>query len=881
MSGRTPRHVRWILGVASILTPRHRREAWRRQWEAEIEYRRSGSEPGRGLLRFALGSFPHALYLRGEGMRMRGYLADLRHSARALLRRPGFSALTIGTMAIGIGAATAIFSLAEALLLRPLPLEYNDRLVRAFTTNRARGFDRFSVSYPDYADWTARSDLFEASSFYRNRSPDVSGGGDPERVQGVAVHDSFFQTLGSPVQLGRVFFREDHDPGSPITAVLSETFWSSRFGADSTLVGRTIRLDGVPHTVVGIVGDRFAWPAGTDVWTPLQWGSVVPEYADARTNHSWQVIGRLRPGVDVETASDQVRAVAQATYAREDVDSRDQGMEAIVVPLHSSEGGERAGALFGALGAAVSLLLLIACVNASGLLLTRSWSRMRELSLRSALGAGRARLMLILFGESAVLALLGGVVGIALGHVGLERAFTMAPPDMTNLADVQMNATVLAAGAGISVLAALLAGLIPAVRATRISPAESLKESSRQASQGRGGTRLRRGLIVVELALSFALLVSAGLTIRGFRQQITTNPGFDASNLLSFTVRLPGSRYGEEALVDAYYTEAVERLERHPGVLAATSTSRLPLDGGGMSLLRSFALDGAQAPPEGAEFPAMWVEVDPHYFETLGIQPSDGRAFTEGDHDAAPLVAIVNERLARQMSPSESIVGREIRSVYDEKVPRTVVGVVTDLQFNGISRAQRGALVLVPRAQAVRTSMAFLVRTAGDPSAMIPAVRGAMAELDADVALDQLRSLREAHAADLAAIRFLTTLFATFGALALLLAVSGVYGLVSYSVSQRTKEIGVRMAMGATAGTVGGSVIRESAGLVGIGLAIGLPLAYGAARLLASSMAGVVAPELSTFVGVVLVLTAAVVAASWFPAMRATRVDPVEALRSE
>ena len=880
MSSRVPGGVRWLLALASLVVPAHRRRMWRRQWVAEIEHRCQGAGAGRGLVRFAWGSLTHAFYLRREEMGMRGYLADLRHSARALARRPGFSALAVATLAIGIGAATAIFSLAETLLLRPLPLENSERLVRIYSTNASTGFGSFSVSYPDYVDFAARTDLFEAAAFYVRENRDVAGGGDPERIQTISVDERFFQTLGSQAHLGRLFGTDDHDPRNELTAVLGESFWASRFGRDSTAIGRTVRLDGVPHSVIGVVEDGYTWPGGAQVWVPLQWGGSVPDYAAVRSNHMWQVIGLLQPGVDVRTASAQVRAVAQAAYSGADINEREQGMGAIAAPLRASAGGEEVGPILSLLGAAVFLVLLIACLNASDLLLTRAWSRTRELSLRSALGAGRGRLAWILLGESAVLASLGGGVGVLVGYFGLQQLFRIAPPEVTRLGDVELNTTVLAVALGFTLLAALMAGLIPALRASRTSVAESLKEGGGQAGQARSGTRLRRGLVVVELALSLVLLIGAGLTIRGFERQIAADPGFQASNVLSFTVRLPGATYGEEALVQAYYAEAITRLERHPGILAATSTSRLPLGAGGFGLFRSFIFDGAP-PPEGVEYPAAWVEIDEQYLETIGVRPTEGRGFSADDNGDGPLVAIVNERLARQMSPNEPMVSKQIRSFHDQNLTRTVVGVVPDLQFSGISREGRTALVLVPRSQAVRASMAFLVRTAGDPNETIPAVRQAMGELDPNIALDALQSLREAHQSDLAGFRFLTTLFTTFGALALALAVSGVYGLVSYSVSQRTREIGVRMAMGATTGSVRASVLRERAVLAAIGVGIGLMFAYGGSRLLSSAMQGIAIFEVSTFAAVALLLSSAVLLASWFPATRATRVDPVDALRSD
>lgn len=809
-----------------------------------------------------------------------GYLADMRHAGRALLRRPGFTALAVVTMAMGIGAATGIFSLAEAMLLRPLPLPESDRLVRLFSTNPTRGPGWSSVSYPDYVDLATRPGLFQGASYYRPVDRDVSGGREPERVRAIEVGGEFFQTLGTQAHVGRLFSASDHDPASDATVVLSQRFWALHFGADSTILGRTIRLDGVPYTAIGVVPAPSAWPATADLWTPLQWAGAPPAWVAARSNHSLQVIARLLPDIDVASATAQVRAMSQAIYSGSGIDTRDEGTEALVVPLHSSDMGEDGGLVFATLGTAVALVLLIACLNASGLILARSWSRARELSLRAALGASRGRLIVALLSESLILALLGGALGVGLAHVALQKALAMAAPTLSGLSEVRLNATVLGAALAVSILAAVLTGLLPAIRATRASVSHSFKEGSSQSGQGRERTRLRQTLIVTELAVSLALLTCAGLVLRGFERQMSADPGFEASNLLSFTVRLPAARYAEDALVNAFFTDAVSRLEARPGIRAASATSWLPLGGGGTSLFRSFVRDGG-IDTEGAEVGALWIEVDPEFFETLGVQPLRGRAFTESDGADAPPVAIVNERFAGRMAPDDGLVGTAIRSIFDEDLARTVVGILPDIQFNGVSRALSQPVVLVPRTQSPRSEMAFLVRTGSSVAEAVPQVREVLGEIDSDVAIDGLQTLRDAHAADLAGLRFLTTLFAAFGTLALVLSVSGVYGLVSYSVSQRTREFGVRIAIGATTGTVRGEVLRESATLAGLGVALGLVFAYAGARVLAAAMDGIAVLEPSTFVGVVALLVVAVLAASWLPARRATRVDPVVAMRSE
>ncbi len=836
---------------------------------------------GARLALFALGALRHAAFARREEAVMRGWLADLRHSARSLLRQPGSTGLTVLTFAVGVGSATAVFSLAEALLLRPLPLEHNDRLVRLYSSHPQRGMSQISVSWPDYVDFTARGDLFEASSLYRVQRQDLSGEGEPRRVRSASVHRDFFQTLGSPTRLGRMFQASDHDPGQPLTAIVAESFWLGALAGDTAVVGRTVRLDGVPHTIVGVVEDRHGWPAGTDVWLPMQWGTSVPDYVDRRSNHSWQVIARLQTDVDVDEASEQVRSMARTIYARPDIDERDEGVEALAVPLHSSEGGDDAGSLFATLGGAVFFVLIIACLNASGLLAVRGWGRARELSLRSALGAGRSRLALVVLGESALLALVGGALGVGLGVLALDRAFSFAPPEITALGDPGLNPTVLLAGLSLSLAAALLAGILPGWKASRVSVAQSLKEGGVNASPGRGARRLRQGLVIAEVALSLTLLVGAGLTIRGFQRQIAVDPGFQADELLAFTVRLPATRYVDDALVEGFFVRSRERLEAHPALVSATVTSRLPMGAGGMSLLRAFGFEGDPMPPEGNAYDGAWIEVDPAWFHTLGVRPVEGRAFGEEDRAETAPVAIVSEAMARRMGRRDDIIGRRIRSVYDEDLLRTVVGVMPDIQINGVARPDPFPSVYVPRAQSVRRSMAFMVRTAGEPDEAMPVVRALMSEIDPDVALADLQTLRRAHAADLAGIRFLTSLFGTFGVLALLLAVAGVYGLVAHSVSRRQQEIGVRMAMGASAPAVRRSVLGESFVTGGIGVVLGLLMAYGAGRVLAVGMDGIAILEVSTYVGVAFVLVTAVLVATWIPAHRATKVDPVEALRIE
>ncbi len=881
MSGGVPATARRIVATAAWLVPAHRRAAWMRQWEADLEELCRRERGATLAVRFALGAGRHALWLRMQEMRMRGSGTDVRFALRGLLRRPGFTLLAVATLAIGIGAASAVFSLAEAMILRPVPFPEGDRLVRVFSSDPVRGTGSFSVSYPDYLDWVRESGLFSASAIYRELDRDISGEGDPERVRVIAVGQDFFQTLGSRFALGRAPVGEDHGVRSPRTAVLTEPFWIRRFGGDPGVVGRTIRLDGLPHTVVGVVAGGQGWPARADVWTPLQWGGSAPSWADDRSNHTWQVIARLQPEVSVEGATARVRELARAVYSAEGTDERDAGIEGVVVLLRASAGGSTAAEILVTMGIAVSLVLLIACMNASGLLLTRAWERASELSVRSALGAGRARLVAALMAESTLLSLLGGGAGVLLGIAVLRRGLAQAAPEISAISDVRLNPWVIGAGLGVSLLSALLSGLVPALRATRSSLSESLKDGSRNAAGGREGARLHRGLIVGEIALSLTLLTGAAVTVQTLRAQLSVDPGFEPEGLISFTVRLPPARYEEPALVDGFWGDAVDRLERLPGVRAATATSLPPLGAPGTSLYRAFVLDGQPAPPEGSAHDALWVEIDPEYFATLGIRPRSGRPLDRDDDANAPPVAMVNREMATRLASDDPVLGRSVRSVYDEDVERTVVGVIDDIQFSGMSRGRPMPVVFVPRAQAARSEMAFLVRTEGDLGDVIGGIRTAIAELDPDVALDRLQTLRDAHAADLGGLRFVTTLFAAFGFLALVLSVGGVYGLVSYSVTRRAREIGMRLAMGATAARVRRGMLGDSARLALIGIAVGSGLAYAAARVLAAGLGEAAVVDAITFGAVIVLMLVAVLLATWIPATGVARVDPAEALRAD
>jgi len=808
---------------------------------------------------------------------MTGFWGEMRASVRSMVRRPAFTALSVLTLGVGIGSATAVFSLAEAVLLRPLPLQDGDRLVRVYSTNPVQGYDRYSVSYPDFADWTGRTDIFSAASLYVSTARDLAGDAEPVRLQGVVAFDDFFATVRTRAVVGRLLTADDQDPANEAAIVLSQDVWTRVFGADPGLVGRTVRLDGKAYTVVGVTPHGATWPLDADFWVPAQIAGSLAARLGSRTNHAYQVVARLEPGVKVGNAEAQAAAMARAWYEANATGS-ELGTEALVVPLRSSVIGDAGPVLFGVMGAAVLLVLLIACINQSNLLLTRALTRSQELSLRSALGAGRTRTVLVLLGESTLLALVGGLLGLALAAAAVKGVVAGAPLDLPTLADVRLNGTVLLGALVFALTSSLLAGLVPAVRASRTSMADALRDGATHASQGRSGARLRKGLVVAELTLSVVLLSASGLSIRTFQAQLAADPGFDAENALVFSLRLPSSRYGTPVEAQAFYDEAVRRLQAIPGVRLAGITSNLPLGATGGSLTRVFLLEGQPEPPATSDVAARWITAGPSYLQTLGVQPLGGRVFDGDDTQDAPPVMIVSESFARRISPDQEILGRRIRSWRDENLLREVVGVVPDVQLGELAGPVQPT-VWVPAAQDTRATASFLVRTTDGAGELAGAVRSVMTGLDGDVALAGLRTLEAAHREGLAGVRLVMTLFGLFGVLALGLAVVGVYGLVAYSVSQRTREIGIRVAMGATGASVQGRVLGEGVVLAVLGLSLGLAISLALARVARSVFFGLDWLDPLTFVGVAAVLGGATLAASWVPARRALRVDPVESLK--
>ena len=830
------------------------------------------------MLTWCLGAFSHAASLLGEERRMSGVLNDLRQSVRGLARRPGLTALAVVTLALGVGSTTTVYSLAEAVLFRPLPFPDSHQLVGMSSLNLERGADRSNVSLPDFQEWSAEGDLFQSTAVFTRSQSDLSGGSSPERITVAEVGPGFFETLRVSPIIGRPLLESDQASEAGGTILLSEGIWRRHFGADSTLVGRTVRLAGDPHTVVGVLRAEEAWPLQAQVWVPLRFGASPPDWAMARSNHMWSPVGRLRPGIDSESAQARVSAVARRSSSAQ-TEERLQGWDAAVYPLLEDEVAGETTRLIMLMSLAVFLVLLIACINVSNLLLTHASTRSRELSLRSAVGASRPRLMTQLLGESLILATAGGTLGAIISILTLDSVVAMGPVPTSRLQDASPNMAVLVGALVITLLASLLAGGLPALKASKANVADALKEGGRQASSGRRGLRTRKVLVVAEVALSVLLLATAGASLKGFREILAKDPGFQIDNLLTFQVGLPTSRYESSPEISTFFESAQRRLELVPGVEQVSLTSTLPLGGGGLGLFRSFILDGQPEPGPGEDYLAQWIEVDPEFFRALAIDMIAGRPFTDVDNGTSTPVAIVSETFVRNLDEG-ALVGRVLQSVRDERLDRQIVGVVPDLAM----RAPTGRVlptVLIPRTQSVRPAMAFLVRTGEDPIGLAPSVRAAMAAVDADLALDRMATIDDILRERLAPIRFLMSILTFFGAVALTLAVGGVYGLVSFNVAQQTQEIGIRMALGASAREVRRNVLLQGGGLSVLGGAIGIGLSLALGSVLSSAVFGLQPPDPLVVALAAGGLAMAALAASYLPAMRATRIDPVHALRAE
>jgi putative ABC transport system permease protein len=795
-------------------------------------------------------------------------MSDFRYALRALLQRPAFSALIIATLAIAIGANSAIFSVVNGVLLRPLPYANPDRLVVAWTMLPA--FGRETSSLPDFRDWRDQAKSFASLSALANSSFGLSGDGDqePERVPAAFVTANFFRTLGVTPQLGRDFTAEE-EIGDVDRVLISHELWQRRFGARPDIVGQMLIVGGQGSEVIGVLPAGFRVGEPRDVYAPLD----VADDGPGRRSDFLTVVGRLATGVSIAAADAELRSIMERLD--ELYPETNDEVRAEVVSLREQLIGDVKPALLVFMGA-VGLVLLIACANVANLLLARGAGRDREMAVRSALGAGRGRLVRQVLTESVVLSVVGAALGLLLAGwviALLQRAnLDMLP----RLEEVAIDWRVMVFTAGLSLLVGLLFGLAPALRLSGTALAGSLRDGQRAITGGSALRDPRRLLVMAEVSLAMLLLVGAGLLIRSFEQLQSVNIGARTENVLTAFLVLPSSQYPEMPQVQTFAESLEGELRRQPGIVAVAYTNQVPASGGSNYL--SFGIDGRDDPPAGTPQDAQRYVVTPDYFRIFEIPLIQGRTFTDLDREGSLDVALINRTMARRHWPDVDPIGQRIS--FDGQRFFTIVGIVADTRQEGVDETPYPQ-AYVPRAQLPTRGLLIVMRTAGDPAAAIPALRGVVRTMNSDIALSDVQPMSEVVASTIAQPRINTVVLSVFAGIALLLAAIGIYGVTSFAVSQRTREIGVRMALGAQQRSVLSLVVRQGMIPVLAGLVVGLLAAFAATRVMQNLLFEVQPTDPTTFAAITVLLGAVALAASVIPAWRAARVDPVEALRSE
>src|SRR5215510_15138545 len=810
------------------------------------------------------------------GIRMESLLQDLRFGARMLMKQPGFTLIAALTLALGIGANTAIFSVVNAALLRPLPYSEPDRLVQIWQTNPQANRWGDWVSYPDFRDWRERNTVFEEVGACRTWAFNLTGSDSPESMAGAYVSASLFTVLGVKPILGRTFLAEEDRPGANRVAVISHGLWQRRFGADPGLIGKTIQVDGESHVVVGIMppGFKFHWLVALrgveyEIWIP----HGPPDELQDRGSHNFRVVARLKRGVTIEQAQANMDAIARGV-AEQNPGNEGMGAKAMGLQRKVTEDARPALLL---LSAAIGLVLLIACGNVANLLLAQNDARRHETAIRGALGAGPARLIRQRLTESMLLGLLGGGAGLLLAVLAIQFIIKLGP-NIPRLEQTSIDRRVLLATLCLSLLTGLLFGTIPALRSSRVNVNDTLKQGGRGIIW-RDGAALRSVLLVGEMALALTLLIGAGLLIRSFLQIQSVDSGFDATRVLKASMFLPEKQYSISRQQAQFIRQVVERIQALPEVEAAAASTALPLYGNDSGY---FEVEGGTPQPNDARIDAERPKITPDYFRVMGIRVLRGRAFTWVDDENSLEVAIVNEEMARRYWLGENAIGKRVCIDYRDGRPvwRQIVGVVNDVKHDGLAASARPQ-IFVPTMQFTYPFTTLAIRAKGDPAALANTIRREVATLDRNQPLLDVGTMEKVVSDSVADRRFQMTLLAIFAAVALTLSATGVYSVIAYAVARRAHEMGIRLALGAPPRDVLMLVVGQGMRLALAGVGIGLAAAFGLTRLMRGLLFGVGALDPLTFVAVALLLSGVALVACCIPARRAMRVDPLTVLRSE
>ncbi len=804
---------------------------------------------------------------------------DLRLGARSLFKQPTFTIAAVIALALGIGANTAIFSVVDAVLLRALPYRDADRLVTVWEHNKTRGNTQNVINLGNFYDWKTQNRVFEDMATFFDLTANLTSGGEPEEIPSQIATPNLFNVLGVNPIMGRTFTEDDGKPGAARVVALSFGLWQRRFGGDPQIIGRKLILNGNETTVVGVMPADFNWHVKggsmtrkmAEMWAPWQ----IEESMKQRRGRFASAVARLKPGVTFEQAQAEMNVIGGQLERSYDFNAN-WGVN--VVPLRTQFTGEIRLALFVLLGA-VGMVLLIACANVANLLLARAAGRQREVAVRAALGAGRWRIVRQLLTESLLLAGLGGLAGLALAWWGTDLLVSLAPPDLLNLPQVKINAAVLGFTLAVSMLTGVIFGLVPAFEATRLNLTESLKEGGKNIGGGMRSHRLRNSLVVAEIALALVLLVGAGLLIRSFARLQGVDPGFNAHNVLTMKVSLPARKYDTDQKRIDFFRQAVAQMQTLPGVESAGAVSFLPFAaphaGTGVEI------EGRPKLPPGQGLNTGVIVTDLNYFRTMRIPLKRGRLFT--DQEAAEMrhVVVVNEAFAEKNFPGEDPLGkRVVIHMKNDNQPCEIIGIVGDSKHMNLD-AEVKPMSYWPHPELTYSGMTFVIRTKGEPTAVANAARNVIRALDPEQPVADVRTMESLIGTSVARARFNTLLLTIFAVVALLLASLGIYGVMAYSVAQRTHEIGVRMALGARAGDVLRLVVRRGMALALGGVAIGVIASFALTRLMTTLLFNVSATDPLTFIGIPLLLSLVSLLACLIPARRAAKVDPMVALRYE
>jgi len=795
---------------------------------------------------------------------------DIRYAIRSLLKRPGFTIVAAITLALGIGANSAILTVVNAVLLRPLPFPQSEQIAVLEGVNPALGVTQGSMSVPDFVDWHSQNHVFEQLTAFVTGGALLTSGDETERVRGTSVTADFFPLFRTSAFKGRALIADDSQKGRDSVAVLSFGLWQRRFGADPNIIGTKLQFGGEPTTIVGVMPPGFDYPARTEAWFPFP----LDPAEEQRDNRFLSVVARLKPGVSPAQAEADLNTINKRLVETYPVTN--SGWTVKVINLHQRLVGSVRPSLLVLLGA-VAFVLLIACANVANLLLARATVRAKEMALRAALGASRGRLVRQMLTESLILSIAGGATGLMLGLWLTKLLIAISPANSPRFDEVRPDLRVILFTVGLTLLTGIVFGLVPALQSSKIDLNERLKESGRGSTSGHN--RVRSLMMVSEIALSFMLLVGAGLLIKSFMRLRDVSPGFNPDNLLTLRVSGVGGKYKPGEPRAQFYRQAVDRLKSLPGVQSVGAVLTLPLGGDTFDVGRGYICEGRPETPEEARS-AAYLVVTPDYFRAMQIPLLSGRPLTDQDTNETAKVLVVNETMAKQLWPGESPVGRRLHIWRDEKFSREIVGVVGDVKVSLDEPAE--PQMYVPYAQdATWQGLSFVIRTNKDPMSLAAAARNEIRSLDKSIPTFNVRTVNDVLATSVAPRRTPMLLLSAFAGVALLLAMIGIYGVTSYYVTQRTQEIGIRMALGAQMSDVLKLVLKSGMVLAAIGIVVGLVGSFALTRLMSSLLFGVKPTDLLTFSAVALCLLVTALLACYLPARRATKVDPLVALRYE